>query len=137
MGQKKSYVPPRLTAYDPKNVPEWLNLMQRDLLKGANIPPTYTAVVDQYHSYIHVSKSFAELVGYQVAELIGKRYDDLTALNTADIPTTYNLFSKIGYMHGLWMLVHRTGYHILIRYEAWVRPDANIQANMELVRTII
>jgi hypothetical protein len=39
-------------------------------------------------------------------------------------------------MHGLWTLVHRTGYRILIRYEAWLRADTNIQANMELVQTI-
>lgn len=47
MFTKKVYVPPRLTEYGPKNLPEWLNLMQQDLLKGANIPPTYTVVVDQ------------------------------------------------------------------------------------------
>jgi PAS domain-containing protein len=110
MDQKKPYVPPRLTAYDPKNVPEWLNVMQQALLKGANIPPTYTTVVDQDRKYVHVSKSFSELVGYNVEELLGMRYDHLTALETADIPTTYTLFSRLGYMHGLWMFVHRTGY---------------------------
>jgi len=29
MDTKKVYVPPRLTAYDPKDVPEWLNLMRQ------------------------------------------------------------------------------------------------------------
>ena len=137
MFDKKSYVSPHLTAYDPKNVPEWLNLMQQDLLKGANVPPTYTAVVDQERKYVHVSKSFSDLVGYKVEELIGTRYDHLTAPNTTDIATTYTLFIKLGYMHGLWMLVHRTGYRILIRYEAWLRSDANIQSNMELVQTFV
>ena len=137
MPKKRLYVQPRLTAYDPKNVPESLNLVQQDLLKGARIPPTYTALVDQYRSYIHVSNSFATLVGYRVEELLGTRYDRLTAPNTVDIATTSNLFSKLGYMHGLWLLVHRTGYRILVRYEAWLRPDANIQSNMELVQTVI
>jgi PAS domain S-box-containing protein len=136
MNKKKSYIPPRLTAYDPKNVPEWLNLMQQDSLKGAHVPPTYTAVVDQDRRYIHVSKSFSELVGYSSEELIGTRYDRLTAPNTTDISTTHTLFARLGYMHGLWMLVHRTGYRILIRYEAWLRPDKNIQSNIELVQTI-
>ena len=89
MDTKKVYVPPRLTAYDPKDVPEWLNLMRQDLLKGANVPPTYTTVVDQDRKYVHVSKSFSELVGYTSEELVGTRYDHLTALNTTDIPTTY------------------------------------------------
>jgi PAS domain S-box-containing protein len=137
MDKKKPYVPPRLTAYEPKNVPEWLNLMQQDLLKGANVPPTYTAVVDQDRKYVHVSDSFCELVGYDTEDLIGTRYDLLTAVNTTDIPTTYNLFFERGYMHGLWMLVHRTGYRILVRYEAWLRPDTNIQSNMELVQTFV
>ena len=135
MVQKKPYVPPRLTAYDPKNIPEWLNLMQQDLLKGAHVPPTYTTVVDQDRKYVHVSKNFSELVGYKVEELLGTPYDHLTVPNTADIPTTYTMFSKLGYMHGLWMLNHRTGHRILIRYEAWARPDKNIQSNIELVQT--
>jgi PAS domain-containing protein len=136
MDTKKVYVPPRLTAYDPKDVPEWLNLMRQAVLKGANVPPTYTTVVDQDRKYVHVSDSFSELVGYKVEELLGTRYDHLTALNTTDIPTTHNLFSKLGYMHGLWMFVHRTGYQILVRYEAWLRPDTNIQSNIEVVQTI-
>jgi PAS domain S-box-containing protein len=137
MSHKKLYVPPRLTEYDPKNVPEWLNLMHQDFLKGANVPPTSTVVVDQDRKYVHVSKSFCELVGYEIEDLIGTRYDLLTAPNTTDIPTTYTLFSTLGYMHGLWMFVHRTGYRILVRYEAWLRPDTNIQANIELVQTLV
>jgi PAS domain-containing protein len=137
MYNKKSYVPPRLTAYDPKDVPEGMKLLLADLFAGAHVLPTYSAVVDRDRKYVHVSESFSELVGYKVEELIGTRYDHLTALNTADIPTTYNLFSRLGYMHGLWMLVHRTGYRILIRYEAWVRPDTNIESNIEVVQTFI
>ena len=136
MDKKEPSVPPRLTTHDPQNVPEWLNLMGQDALKGAHVPPTYTTVVDQDRKFVDVSKSFSELVGYKIEELIGTRYDRLTALNTADIPTTYNLFSRLGYMHGLWMLVHHTGYRILIRYESWLRPDTNIQSNIELVKTI-
>jgi len=137
MNQNKPYSPPRLTAYDPKNVPEWLNLMQQGLLKGANVPPTYTAVVDRDRKFVHVSESFCELVGYEIEDLIGTRYDLLTAPNTTDIPTAHRLFFKLGYMHGLWMFVHRTGYRILIRYEAWLRPDTNIQSNIEVVQTFV
>jgi hypothetical protein len=36
-------------------------------------------------------------------------------------------------MHGLWMLVHRTGTRILVRYDAWIRSDSKIESNMELV----
>jgi CspA family cold shock protein len=137
MDQKEPSVPPRLTTYDPKNAPEWLNLMRQDVLKGARVPPTYTTVVDQDRKFVDVSKSFSELVGYKIEELIGTRYDHLTARNTADIPLTYNLFSRLGYMHGLWMFVHRTGYRILVRYESWLRADAHIESNIELVQIVM
>src|SRR5258708_6033628 len=136
MDKKESSASPRLTTYDPKNVPEWLNLTRQDAVKGAHVPPVYTTVVDQDRKFVDVSKSFSELVGYKIEELIGTRYDRLTARNTADIPTTFNLFSRLGYRHALWMFVHPTGYRILIRYEAWLRPDTNIQSNIDLVRTL-
>jgi len=137
MNKKKPHVPPRLTADDPKNVSERLNLLCEDLRNGAHVAPIYTTVVDKDRKYVEVSESFSELVGYKIEELIGTRYDLLTALNTADIPTTYNLFSRLGYMHGLWMLVHRTGYRILIRYESWLRADAHIESNIELVQIVM
>ena len=82
-------------------------------------------------------RQILQLVGYKAEELIGTPYDHLTVPNTAEILTTYNLLMQLGYMHGLWMLAHRTGYRIVIRYEAWLRPDANIQSNIELVQTIL
>jgi PAS domain S-box-containing protein len=136
MCTKKLYVPPRLTECDPKNVPEWVKLLKEDRL-SAPISPTYTVVVDQDRKYVDVPEGFSKLVGYKTEELIGMRYDSLTAQNSADIPMTYHLFSKHGYMHGLWLLVHRSGYRILVRYEAWLRPDANIQANIEVVQAIL
>jgi PAS domain S-box-containing protein len=136
MNKKKPYVPPRLTAYDPKNVPEWAKLFREGLLT-AQVSPAYTVVVDRNRKYIEVSDSFSKLVGYKTEELLGMRYDSLTAPNSADIPMTYNLFSRLGYMYGFWMLVHRTGYRILTRYEAWLRQDANIQANIEVVQAIL
>jgi PAS domain S-box-containing protein len=136
MPYKRAYVPPRLTAYDPKNVPEWVKLPRNNLL-SAHITPAYTIVVDQDRKYIEVSESFSKLVGYKVEELLGRRYDDLTAPNTTDIPTTHDLLSRFGYLHGLWMFVHRSGYRILVRYEAWLRPDTNVQANIEVVQAIL
>jgi CspA family cold shock protein len=126
----------RLGANDPRDVPEWVKLLRDDLLNGLHVAPTYTAVVDRDRKYLDVSESFCELVGYASKDLIGTLYDALTAPNTVHIPTSYDVFSRVGYMHGLWTLVHRTGYRILIRYEAWLRADMNIQANMELVQTI-
>jgi PAS domain S-box-containing protein len=123
-----------------KTKPYWLQFLRDDLALDVPNPhlvtPAYTAVVDKERKYVEVSESFCKLVGYKAEELIGTRYDELTAPETADIQTTYNLFARLGYMHGLWTVVHRTGYRILIRYESWLRSDANIQSNIELVQTI-
>jgi PAS domain S-box-containing protein len=94
-------------------------------------------VVDCERRYIDVSDSFCELVGYKREELLGKKYDDLTAPDTNDVHAIFRLFIRDGYMHGLWMLVHRTGAQILVRYDSWVRPDCLIQSNMELVTPFV
>src|SRR5260370_16659708 len=99
--KKKKYVGTR--------VPE-----REDLV--THVAPTYTTVVNQERKFVEVSDSFCTLVGYKTEELIGRRFDHLTALNTADIPTTFHLFSKLGYIHGLCLLVHLTRYPLLIRY---------------------
>jgi PAS domain S-box-containing protein len=130
-----------MTPFSPGQVPEWIvesfqNQLDVTDSSRARVAHTYTTLVDNDRKYVWVSDSFCELLGYKSEELIGKRYDEITAPNTTDIPTMYNLFSRLGYMHGLWMLVHRTGYRILIRYEAWLRPDSNIQSNIEVVQAI-
>jgi PAS domain S-box-containing protein len=121
-----------LIAYEPHNVPARF----QDISKP-DLTPAYTTVVDINGKYVDVSQSFCDLVGYKREELIGTRYDHLTALNTADIPATYNLFTKLGRMQGLWVLLHRTGYRILIRYEAWLREDSYIESEIEFVHKIV
>jgi len=117
----------------PKELTIALELRDKWMKQGGSVRGDYTTVVDGDRRYVEVSDSFCELVGYRREELIGKRFDDLTAPGTNDIPNVFQLFVSLGYMHGLWMLVNRTGTRILVRYEAWVRPDCYIQGKMELV----
>jgi PAS domain S-box-containing protein len=93
----------------------------------------YRTIVDLDRRYIHVSDDFCRLLGYDREDLIGKRYDDLTAPDTNDILNVFNLFCQLEYMHGLWMLVAGSGTRILVRYEAWLRPDMLIEGHMQLV----
>ena len=97
------------------------------------VKPDYTTVVDCDRRYVEVSGGFCKLVGYQRQDLIGRQYDDLSAPNTNDIPVIFDLFMRLRYMHGLWMLVSRNGARILVRYESWLRPDALIQGNVEVI----
>src|SRR5260370_35027671 len=94
MSDKKPYVPPRLTAYDPKNAPEWVKLLREDLLNGSHVAPTPTAVVDRDPKLVHVSANFCELVGYEAEDLIGTRHGHLTALKPLDSHTADRLCMK-------------------------------------------
>jgi PAS domain S-box-containing protein len=144
MAQKKPYAKPTLSRHDsldevPSNLKSSAEALRNEAAQEypLQVPPDYTTVVDMDRRYLEVSDSFCNLVGYQREELIGKTYDEISAPSTNDIPIVFRLFIKNGYMHGLWMLVHRRGNAILVRYEAWVRADCQIQSNMELVRRLI
>jgi PAS domain S-box-containing protein len=97
------------------------------------VRPEYRVVVDGDRRYTEVSDSFCNLIGYQRKDVVGKRYDEFTAPKTNDIRAVFKLFSKLGYMQGLWVFVNREGTRILVRYEAWLRPDSFIEASLEVV----
>jgi len=115
IGKRKPYVAPKAVGYETEaEIPSELRSVAQRLRDeemepfGPTVRPDYTTLVDGDRRYIEVSDSFCQLVGYGREELIGKRYDDLTAPGTNDIPTVFRLFVSRGYMHGLWMLMSRT-----------------------------
>jgi PAS domain S-box-containing protein len=99
----------------------------------ANVASDYVVVVDSSRRYVEVSPSFCKLLGYSEEELIGKSYDHFTAPRTNDIPVVLDLFIRAGYMHGIWIFLHRTGAKIIVRYEAFIRPDGLYEGHMELI----
>jgi len=139
MSKRKPYAPPSVLSYESETeYPGWARSIVKTLRQELEalqfeVEPQYVTVVDSDRKYVEVSDSFCQLLGYQREELVGKRYDDLTAPNTNDIATVFGLFQRLGYMHGLWMLVSREGTRILVRYEAWLRPDSYIEGHMEVV----
>ena len=106
---------------------------EQEVSPQRKVKPDYKAVVNSDRRFVEVSDGFCKLVGYTRGELLDMRYDDLTAPNTNDIPTVLAQFQKLGYLHGLWMLVSREGTRILVRYDSWLRPDSCIEAHMEVV----
>jgi PAS domain-containing protein len=134
---KKVYAPPHIIPYAPNQVPATvIQLFQHDVRVSDSIrgvAPTYTNVVDKDRRFVRVSQNFCELLGYRREELIGKKYDEITAPQTSNIPTIFNLFKQLGYMQGLWMLVSRKRERIVIRYESWLRQDSFIESNIEVV----
>jgi PAS domain S-box-containing protein len=141
MSPKKPYSPPTVVRHDSdSNLPEWkknlvgsLRIEGENSLSSAPTVQEYVTVIDLDRRYVQVSDEFCKLVGYDRETLVGMRYDDLTAPETNDIPTVFNLFCQLEYMHGLWMLVARGGARILVRYESWLRPDLLIEGHMQVV----
>jgi PAS domain S-box-containing protein len=140
MSYRKPYPAPSVTQHGFGN--EYLAWITRSLespteeqgrFRQRAAESDYVTVVNHDREFVEVSDNFCQLVGYEREELLGKQYDELTAPNTYDIEKFARLFAKLGYMHGLWLLVSRGGTRILIRYDAWVRPDALIETHMELV----
>lgn len=138
----KAYTPPRVTRHkNEAEYPEWTKSTVQLVRQGVELNSSllsgvdrhYIAIIDSERKYIQVSDNFCQLTGYTKQELIGKRIDDLTAADTNDVKTVFDLFSRLGYMHGLWMLVARKGTRILVRYESWIRPDSFIEGHMEVV----
>jgi PAS domain-containing protein len=127
--EKKRYTAPRIIEYLPDEVPKWIKVKFNE----DSVAPAYTTLIDGERRYVQVSNAFSELLGYKSEELIGRRFDEITAPKTSDIPTIFGLFKKLGYMQGLWLFAHRTGQRILIRYESWLRPDSLIESNIEVV----
>jgi PAS domain-containing protein len=127
--EKKRYTAPRIIEYLPDEVPKWIKVKFNE----DSVAPAYTTLIDGERRYVQVSNAFSELLGYTSEELIGRRFDEITAPKTSDIPTIFGLFKKLGYMQGLWLFAHRTGQRILIRYESWLRPDSLIESNIEVV----
>jgi PAS domain S-box-containing protein len=125
---QRTYARPPLSYPIPKEIP-----VKSVAHRGADVLPEYTSVTDRNRRFVEVSDSLCKLLGYQREELIGRKYDELTAPRTNDIPTIFSLFAKSGYMHGIWILVHRRGTRILVRYESWLRPDGSAESQMELL----
>jgi PAS domain S-box-containing protein len=139
MSQEKPHLPPRAIQHDFET--DYLNWMtslesaarELDESLERKMKADYVTVVDSDRRYVEVSDGFCKLVGYTREELLRMRYDDLTAPNTNDIPAVLEQFQKLGRLHGLWLLVSREGTRILVRYEAWLRPDSFIEGRMEVV----
>ena len=99
----------------------------------AHVRPDYVVVVDLNRKYREVSEGFCKLLGYTREDLIGRRVDSITAHGTNDVRIVFELFQRSGYMHGIWIFENRSGTRIIVRYEAWLRYDRQIECKMEML----
>lgn len=112
---KRPYSPPKLTKYESmSDLPEHL----REELEGKLF-----VVFNRDRTYLLVSDAFAQMLGYDARELVGKRVDDITPQNVVNIELAFRALLEMEEMGGLWLLKHRTGRNLLVRYHAHRGPD--------------
>jgi PAS domain S-box-containing protein len=97
------------------------------------VQPDYVAVFNERRKFVYVSPSFCRLLGYEEAELIGRTFDEFTVPNTNNIPVILQILMKNGYLHGIWVLAHKSGTKLFVRYATILRTDALYEASMELI----
>jgi PAS domain S-box-containing protein len=99
---------------------------------SVRVQPEYVTVVNSRRRYVEVSPTFCKLLGYTQDELLGKSYDEITVPGTNNIPLVLEMFLKVGYMSGIWVLSHRSGTKLFVRYESVIRKDGLFESQMEL-----
>jgi PAS domain S-box-containing protein len=100
---------------------------------SARVQPEYVTVVNSRRKFVEVSPAFCKLLGYSENELIGKAYDDVTVPRTNNIPLVLEMFLQVGHMSGIWVLSHRGGTKLFVRYESVIRQDGLFESQMELL----
>ncbi len=87
--------------------------------------------VDQDRRYVEATPKACELIGYEPTELIGKRIDDVSAPDSESVQKQFQRYVKEKEQEGVFVLKHKNGRTVPIRYRALVLPDGCMAAQWE------
>ena len=87
--------------------------------------------VDQDRRYVEATPKACELIGYEPTELIGKRIDDVSAPDSESVQKQFQIYVKDKEQEGVFVLKHKNGRTVPIRYRALVLPDGCMAAQWE------
>jgi PAS domain S-box-containing protein len=82
----------------------------------------YAIFADSSRHYRDCSEGVSRLLGYTRAEMLGKTVDDVS-LHNQEVPKLFGLYLRQGRMEGEFVLRHKAGMPIPIRYRAFVFAD--------------
>ena len=96
-----------------------------------DVPEQYRLVLNLAGGCVEASDALCRLLGYGNSEILEKTLQHLTAPNTTNIPKHIGAVFQCDYMQGLWLLVHRQGTRILVRYESQLLPELLIEMRVD------
>ena len=82
----------------------------------------YAVFVDADRRYTDCSDGVIELLGYDRSELLSMKIDDLS-FDTSRVPHLFEQYRRERLQNGEFLLRHKNGTPILIRYDSWVFED--------------
>ena len=98
----------------------------------AELEHEYIIFADASRRYLDCSDGVCRLLGYTRTELIGKTIDDVSYIPER-VPELFAKFIKQGEQSGEYILQHKTGRPVLIRYRSYIFSDGCIAAVWEPV----
>jgi PAS domain-containing protein len=82
----------------------------------------FVVFTDSARRYVDCTESVCELLGYSRAELLTRNIEDVS-FDEGDAPKLFAEYLQRGQMEGEYVLRHKSGVPIPIRYRALVFPD--------------
>jgi len=96
--------------------------------KSSGFSSDIIAVVNKERRYIEVSDSVCILLGYSKEELLRMTIDALTHPSVSNTPELFEQYVRDGFQEGNFVLRHKSGAAVPIRYRARVLPDGSYAA---------
>ena len=96
--------------------------------KSSGFSSDIIAVVNPERRYIEVSDGVCKLVGYTKEELLRMSIDALTHPSVGNTPELFEQYVRDGFQEGNFVLQHKSGAPVPIRYRAKVLPDGSYAA---------
>jgi PAS domain S-box-containing protein len=87
--------------------------------------------VDSDRRYVEATQKACELIGYQRKELLGMRIDDVSAPNSDVVARKFQQYVDNKQQEGVFVLKHKNGNEVPIRYRALVLPDGCLAAEWD------
>ena len=88
-------------------------------------------IVNSKRQYIEVSKEACDLVGYTREEMLGKKIENFSIKPDSEVSSQFERFLKDRNQQGIYMLRHKNGRPIPIRFKALVLSDGCLAASWE------